>query len=61
MRNVLEKFFNRGVWVFSLFFAIAQRKETKPRVSEQKESLLTFSSESGLSKRKALCRCANSG
>ena len=31
MRNVLEKFFNRGMWVFSLFFAIAQRKERKEK------------------------------
>ena len=31
MRNKNEKKFNRGMWVFSLFFAIAQRKETKEK------------------------------
>ena len=40
-----------------LSFFLEKKKEAKPRVSEQKESLLAFSSESGLLKENSLCRC----
>jgi hypothetical protein len=44
-------------YICSFSLRLHKENEPKPRVSEQKESLLAFSSESGLSKRNALCRC----